>query len=1115
MGEVWEGWFTVCVVFVAFGCLLWDVVAPDHVMMGALAVLMVSNVVSVAEGLSGFANEGLLTVAVLFVVAAGISATGGLDWYMGKLLGRPRTIAGAQLRRRWAENIRLPKEQVMMPLSFASILGGTCTLIGTSTNLVVLGMLNEWKGADGTSTRTYKMGLFDLGLGMCYVLLASRRLLPGGAAARRSGGGAGGAGGGAGGKGGAAGGRGEDLIVGARLQAWSAAVGRTVAGSGLRGLPGLYLVSVKRDETLMRAVGPEFVLAQGDVLYFTGLVESLGRVCAEYGLMAMTSEHDSDDDDDDDDDEVVEVDGGGDDTDGDEDEIAPTTSSSPETATAPGAPSDRGVDRGGVGGVPAAVPEKSELLEMQARSPHTGSHTTAFACATDRPGLLHDISQALNRLRVQLLHCEASAVANRSVSIWRLQTVLEETTREEIALVIDALLAPETGVEAVKKKGSIVLRVRVRESSRLVGSTPAEVNFRSAYNAAIVAMQRGGRSPEGKLGTTRLAAGDALVLQVREDSPLLEPAPKDLSTTGEYDSGGEDVAPAAASGGGGAGGRLSSPFKRVGSSSAKLSSGGGGGTPAGSANDLVAKGETPADSARANPNGALAGMSFQSRRRNPGENYYAPQTTSGISNSNSAATATPTPTPTPTPLGSGAGAKPSTAGMSIRSRPADAASADDVALEIPDGVPAARDPATLRARRVRVAHRDLEVIADGGGGGGDGNEFLIAVRVKPGAKNFIGKTADGAGLRSLPGLFLVSIERKREDGDAPKGEAATAATVEPPAQSSSSSSSSAAKTLSPPLTPPSLPPASGPGSVDRVDVVDPTDDALRADDVLWYAGNAKNIAMIRKVPGLAPYSSDQVSKLIVAALFAAGIMMCVGALSEQEARDAIKWDVIVTIAAAFGISKALQNSGVASAVANKLVDAATASGTGYVGLLVAVYLATFLISNVVTNNAAAALMFPIAAEAAEMQGESLLKIAFCVMLAASASFMSPFGYQTNLMVYGPGGYVFADFLRFGSPMQVAQLIVSVTVLALGEEWWWTCWLTLSGSFAFVCAVMTRERNYCGEGVDAVARFARGAVAKLKKRRDGGGEGEGEDGWENEEEEGEPPPPTAEANDATR
>ena len=99
-------------------------------------------------------------MAALFVVAAGISATGGLDWYMGKLLGRPRTVAGAQLRmmlpiavvscflnntpvvavmipivQRWAEVAHIPRAQVMIPLSFATILGGTCTLIGTSTNL--------------------------------------------------------------------------------------------------------------------------------------------------------------------------------------------------------------------------------------------------------------------------------------------------------------------------------------------------------------------------------------------------------------------------------------------------------------------------------------------------------------------------------------------------------------------------------------------------------------------------------------------------------------------------------------------------------------------------------------------------------------------------------------------------------------------------------------------------------------------------------------------------------------------------------------------------------------------------------------------------------------------
>ena len=213
MGAAWEGWFTVAVVVLAFGCLLWDLIQPDHVMIGALALLMASGVVTVEEGLAGFANEGLLTVATLFVVAAGISATGGLDWYMGKLLGRPRTIAGAQLRlmlpialvsgflnntpvvavmipivQRWAENIHIPKEQVMIPLSFASILGGTCTLIGTSTNLVVLGMLRNWRGSNGEGAEgKTNMGLFDLGLygvpcvftGMTYILLASRALLPG------------------------------------------------------------------------------------------------------------------------------------------------------------------------------------------------------------------------------------------------------------------------------------------------------------------------------------------------------------------------------------------------------------------------------------------------------------------------------------------------------------------------------------------------------------------------------------------------------------------------------------------------------------------------------------------------------------------------------------------------------------------------------------------------------------------------------------------------------------------------------------------------------------------------------------------------------------------------
>lgn len=192
-----------------------------------------------------------------------------------------------------------------------------------------------------------------------------------------------------------------------------------------------------------------------------------------------------------------------------------------------------------------------------------------------------------------------------------------------------------------------------------------------------------------------------------------------------------------------------------------------------------------------------------------------------------------------------------------------------------------------------------------------------------------------------------------------------------------------------------------------------------------------------------------VMSLLVAAILAAGVMIASGAMSQQEARDAIKWDVIVTIAAAFGLSKALQNSGVASFMAEQLVKLGTATNTGEIGLFVGAYLATFLISNVVTNNAAAALMFPIVAEAAVEANISLLKMSYLLMLGASASFMSPFGYQTNLMVYGPGGYVFKDFLTFGFPMQLVQLIVSVAVIA-ADELWWLLWLVLGGVLLVVC-----------------------------------------------------------------
>lgn len=227
---------------------------------------------------------------------------------MGKLLGRPSTAASAQLKlmipialvsaflnntpvvavmipiiQRWAKNIRISAQQLLIPLSFASILGGTCTLIGTSTNLVVAELLvKRYRNDPSTS-----IGLFDLGYygvpvalaGICYILLASPWLLPGGSGSSN---------------------RNstmpldshEEILLGARLTPWSPAAGRSVKRSGLRDTGGIYLVSVHRAATgnIHRAVGQEFVLNVGDILYFTGLVEGFGEFCEEHGMEVLTSD---------------------------------------------------------------------------------------------------------------------------------------------------------------------------------------------------------------------------------------------------------------------------------------------------------------------------------------------------------------------------------------------------------------------------------------------------------------------------------------------------------------------------------------------------------------------------------------------------------------------------------------------------------------------------------------------------------------------------------------------------------------------------------------------------------------------------------------------------------
>jgi len=166
-------------------------------------------------------------------------------------------------------------------------------------------------------------------------------------------------------------------------------------------------------------------------------------------------------------------------------------------------------------------------------------------------------------------------------------------------------------------------------------------------------------------------------------------------------------------------------------------------------------------------------------------------------------------------------------------------------------------------------------------------------------------------------------------------------------------------------------------------------------------------------------------EIVTAAFLIAGLMVLTRCISPADARRSVDWQTLITIAAAFGLSKALVNSGLVSVVAGLLVD--VTRGLGPYGVLAGVYLMTSLFTETVTNNAAAALVFPFAVAIGGQLGVNPRPFAMAVAFAASASFMTPLGYQTNLMVYGPGGYRFLDFVRVGLPLNLL-LLCCATVL---------------------------------------------------------------------------------------
>ena len=182
------------------------------------------------------------------------------------------------------------------------------------------------------------------------------------------------------------------------------------------------------------------------------------------------------------------------------------------------------------------------------------------------------------------------------------------------------------------------------------------------------------------------------------------------------------------------------------------------------------------------------------------------------------------------------------------------------------------------------------------------------------------------------------------------------------------------------------------------------------------------------VTGVVGVAALDLLPILVSALLGSLLMVLTGCLKPTELYDDIQWDVIFLLAGVIPLGLAMEETGGADLLAAAIVEAAGA--LPIVVVLGLMYVITALLTNVVSNNAAVVLMVPVAFESALAIGASAYAFVLAVTFAASTAFMTPVGYQTNLFVYGPGGYRFTDYVRVGTPLQVLFAVATTAGIAV-------------------------------------------------------------------------------------
>ncbi|MEE2787863.1 MAG: SLC13 family permease [Myxococcota bacterium] len=293
-----DAWLTLATLALTFVALVLDRYAPEVVLTCGLCVLIVTGVLSPKLALGGFSNPALITLAALYVLTGSLRETGALDGPASRLLAGCRDLKGARRRltlataplsaflnntpivaatmpiaSRWARRHGLSAGGLLMPISYAAVLGGTCTVFGTATHLVVHGLLLE-RGMEGLGVfELMPIGLPIVCIGLPLIWFLSRRLLDGRNGMTRS-----------------------DLderreyTADLMLLASADAIGRTIEDAGLRHLPGLFLVRIERDGKSIAPVNPMEILAAGDRLTFAGVLTTIVDLQRRRGFVPAETE---------------------------------------------------------------------------------------------------------------------------------------------------------------------------------------------------------------------------------------------------------------------------------------------------------------------------------------------------------------------------------------------------------------------------------------------------------------------------------------------------------------------------------------------------------------------------------------------------------------------------------------------------------------------------------------------------------------------------------------------------------------------------------------------------------------------------------------------------------